>query len=77
MPAVLSATKETEEPSESGTTDPSVTTAPTTKAPGVKDVTKLLVKTGEKAANTAGAALLFFLASGLAVFAARKTKERK
>ena len=37
----------------------------------------MLVETGEKAANTAGAALLFFLASGLAVFAARKTKARK
>ena len=37
----------------------------------------MLVKTGEKATNAAGAALLFFLASGLAVFAARKTKERK
>ena len=37
----------------------------------------MLVKTGEKATTTAGAALLFFLASGLAVFAARKTKERK
>ena len=74
---MLSATKETEEPSETGTTEPSVNTAPTTPAPGAKGVTKPLVKTGEKAANTAGAALLFFLASGLAVFAARKTKERK
>ena len=74
---MLSATKETEEPSESGTTEPSVNTAPTTPAPGAKGVTKPLVKTGEKAANTAGAALLFFLASGLAVFAARKTKARK